>query len=382
MNRVGLSTAGYALLAAMLILVFLGSLTIYSASDKVTIDENGIKITSRLDDHLLKVFISIAFLAFMAMIPPGLFRRSAGFNFIILLVLLFVILVIPKSWNLLDTAHGSVRRLNIAGFQIQPSEFMKLFIVFYVASYISKKSALKTGDLQNFRRGFVPVMTMIGVSVILVNREPDLSSSIIIFLTALVMLVAGGVRLKHILLTVGSFIPFLVITILTHSYRINRIRGLLHTRVGKVDVLNEYTYQIFHSFVAFGSGGLKGIGSGCSMQRFHLPQPFTDVIFSIIGEELGLIGASFIVFLFTIIAWAGFRIAYEAADDFDYLVIIGLTTSILINAAMHMSVCLALMPVTGVTLPFVSYGGSSLMVSMASIGVILGLDARRRSLRP
>lgn len=369
------SRAGYSLLGATLFLLFIGAVTVFSSSSRLIADDSEAVITSRLSSHTARIFVGIIVMIIASLIPFDYTRILAGWLFLLGVFLLGALLVLPVEWGLVEFVYNSRRRLRVPFFPmpVQPAEFMKLAITFYLASYLARNP----DRIKKFRGGLLQPLILVCFVSLLVVFEPDLSTTVVLVLIAGVVLASGGARFRHIIGIGALMIPAAVLLIWHYPYRMSRVMIFTSTWSGKVDHLKsrmDDAYQIFHSLVAVGSGGLTGVGSGCSMQRFFLPQPFTDFIFSIIGEEHGLMGSLAVLILFVVVAWAGFRIALAARDRYGFLVAVGLTAGIIINASMHIAVCLSLMPVTGLTLPFVSFGGSSLLFSLAAVGVLLNID--------
>jgi len=369
------SKAGYSLLGATMFLLFIGAITVFSSSSKLVLDDSGAVITSRLSSHSLRILVGIIVMILASRIPYDSTRILAGWLFLFGILLLTAVLILPVEWGLVELVYNSRRRLRIPFFPmpVQPAEFMKLAVTFYLASYLARNPV----RIKKFREGLLQPLLLVCLVAMLVVFEPDLSTTVCLVLIAGVLLASGGARFRHILGIAALLIPAAALLIKLYPYRMSRVMIFTGTWSGKVDFLKsrmDEGYQIFHSLVAVGSGGLTGVGSGCSMQRFFLPQPFTDFIFSIISEELGLAGSLAVLGLFVVVAWAGFRIALAARDRYGFLVAVGLTAGIIINASLHVAVCLSLVPVTGLTLPFVSFGGSSLLFSLAAVGILLNID--------
>lgn len=250
--------------------------------------------------------------------------------------------------------------------QFQPSELMKYGFVLYMADYLARKK-------DNIRtwQGFLGPLPILGVVFVLIMAEPDMGTAMSLAGTVFIMLFIGGANLLHLgglgLLGAASATYYA----LSEEYRYDRILNFLNPwRDPQGD-----SYQVVQGLLALASGGLWGIGLGQSRQKFwYLPEPHTDYIFAIIGEELGYLGAMVVILLFLAFAWRGYRIAASAPDRFSSMLAAGVTTMIIVQALMNIAVVTASMPATGIPLPFLSYGGSSLSVTLAGVGLLLSVS--------
>jgi len=263
---------------------------------------------------------------------------------------------------------GGARRWLILGYlTFQPSELAKFALVLFIA-----KSLVKRADqLKNFAYGYLPKLIVLGFFFVPILFQPDFGTAIIICAVTFTMLFVAGLRLKFLVYSVLAIVPFIVSAIMGAEYRTRRIIAFLEPWQDPTNT----GYQAIQSFYAFGRGGIFGTGIGASSQKlFYLPEAHTDFIFSVIGEELGLIGTLLIVLLFSVLVWRGFVIAYRAKDSFGTHVAIGLTLLFGIQAFVNMGVAVGLLPTKGLTLPFISMGGSSLIVLMFSMGILLNIS--------
>lgn len=251
--------------------------------------------------------------------------------------------------------------------QFQPSEMVKFCLILVLANIIS----IKKDKIRSFEHGLLPALIAIGIVCVLVVAEPDLGTALVIAITSFAMLFAGGARLPHLAALGGAGIGLTVMAVVMTPYRFARWLAF-------IDPFKDPRgsgYQIIQSLYAIGSGGLMGAGLGQSMQKFgHVPEQHTDFIFSILSEELGFIGASFIIILFIFFAARGYRIAKNSRDTFGSLLACGITTMILVETVINIAVVTSSMPVTGITLPFISFGGSSLIFKLAAVGVLLNIS--------
>jgi len=235
--------------------------------------------------------------------------------------------------------------------------------------------ALEPHKIQSFRKGVLPILGLLGVIAGLIMLQPDLGTTLVIAATAFFMLIAAGARATHIGSLIGIGLGLVVASIVAAPYRMRRIFAFLDPWA---DPLGK-GYQTIQALLALGPGGLFGLGLGQSRQKFlYLPENHTDFIFAMIGEELGFVGASLVILLFFLFAWRGFRVAMRAPDPFMGFLAVGLTAMVAIQAMINMGVVSGVLPVTGITLPFISYGGTSLVFTMLGVGVLLNISREVR----
>lgn len=256
-------------------------------------------------------------------------------------------------------------------FQPQPTEFLKLaLIVSFAASCVRKGE-----QLREFSRGVLPTLLIASGAALMALAQSDFAMALIFFLIALYMLFIGGARLSHLLACVLLALPALALLVIAAPYRFSRLLSFLDPFAYST----TEGYQLIQSLTAIGSGGIVGRGLGASREKLlFLPEPYNDFIFAIIGEELGLIGGLFVIGLYAALVWMGYSIAARAPDRLGMLLASGITFTIAAQAAINLGVATGILPVTGLTLPFISYGGSSLIVSLAMTGILLNI-ARRSS---
>ena len=265
------------------------------------------------------------------------------------------------------SVQGSTRWINLGLFNLQPSEIAKVTMVMWVAAFLARKA----DRLRSFTKGTMPVLLVTGLVAGLIFDQPDLGTAVAIVLVMCLVLFAGGLPWGQIISLGVLGIGLLAVGIKTADYRLERFMSFLNPWQDPLDT----GYHIIQSLYAIGLGGVFGRGLGESIQkRFFLPEPHNDFIFAIISEEWGFIGGAVIIALFGAVAWRGLRIAARAPDKFSGLLATGLTSMIVSQAFINMGVVTGLMPVTGITLPFISYGGSSLLMVMGSAGVLLNIS--------
>jgi len=264
---------------------------------------------------------------------------------------------------------GATRWLRFGGLSLQPSEFAKFALLFHLCTLISTK-----GDLiRDLKKGFLPMMIWIGSVAGLVLIQPNFSTGSMIILMSLVMLFISRARFTHIFGTIAAAIPLLVGVALTRPHVMQRIHMFIDGSASG----GKLSYQLMQGIIGFGNGGLFGVGPGLSKQRdFFLPESYGDFVFSIVGEEYGAIGTIFFMLLFLIIMLRGFKIAKNARDEFGRLLAIGITSVVTLYALVNAGVTLGILPTTGLPMPFVSYGGSSLLFTSFAVGVLLNISAQ------
>ncbi|MFW5735853.1 MAG: putative lipid II flippase FtsW [Halanaerobium sp.] len=262
---------------------------------------------------------------------------------------------------------GSRRWLPLGLISFQPSELAKLTIIIYLAAYIEKNK----DKMKNFKNGILPPLIVISLIAVLILFEPDLGTAVTLSIVAAVMIFIGGIKISSfIMLGVISFFLSMA-AIVVEPYRRERLLTFLNPWLDPLDS----GYHIIQSLLALGSGGLFGVGAGNSHQKFlYLPEPGTDFIFAVLGEEFGLLGTLFIISLYFLLAWRGLKIAAKVEDSFASMLAVGITSMIIIQALINMAVVTALMPVTGITLPLISYGGSSLVINLVALTLLLNIS--------
>jgi len=317
--------------------------------------------------QMLFAAVGIVALFFIMNIDYWTWRSWAKVMIIVCFVLL-VIVLIPGIGNM---RNGSRSWIGVGAFSIQPSEFMKLAMIAFLAKYLSERQKLIT----SFRKGLLPALGIVFLAFGLIMLQPDLGTGTVMVGTSIVMIFISGARISHFVgLGLLGLLGFAGL-VLSAPYRMKRITSFLDPWE---DPLGS-GFQIIQSLYAIGPGGLLGLGLGQSRQKFfYLPEPQTDFIFAILSEELGFIGGSFVILLFALLLWRGIRIALGAPDLFGSLLAVGIVAMIAIQVMINIGVVIGLMPVTGITLPFLSYGGSSLTLMLLAIGVLLNISRYSR----
>lgn len=349
------------LLFPVFFLIGIGIVMVYSASSTIALKKFGSEY------HFIKkqaifAMAGILVLVVYKHIPYRIFNSLAYPFLFIAMALLLATLFSGFGY----TAGGSRRWLHFGGFSFQPSEIARFSLIVYMAYSISKKEY----KIKDFYIGFVPHIYILGIFTLLLFFQPDFGSVVILAALTWIMLFVGGARILHLASSLLLLLPVLYLFLISADYRVKRIMSFLDPW----HYPTEEGYQIIHSLMAFGTGGIWGTGIGKGYQKlFYLPEPHTDFIFSVIGEELGLLGVIIIIGLYLLIIWRGVSIARNARDFFGSCLAIGLTASIGLQVCINMGVSLGLLPTKGLTLPFLSYGGTSLLVNMAAIGILMNI---------
>ncbi len=352
------------LFAATVALLVIGIIMVFSASYT-----RGLSLVGDpyhfIKRQVIWAAIGLVVMAFMQRIDYHVYRPLALPALVVACLLLVLVLVVGNE------ILGARRWLDFGPIQIQPSELAKLAVIDFLAAL----AAYQRDGMRRFWTGIVLPLGVVGAVCLLIVAEPDLGTALAIMGTSLLMLYASGVRLGYLAGVGLAGIPVLVLLIWLEPYRMRRITAFLNPWADPLGA----GWNVIQSLLAIGSGGLFGLGLGESRQKFsYLPEQHTDFIFSILAEELGFIGTTVVVLLFAILAWRGFRVALKAPDLFGTVLAVGLTAKIVLQAALNIGVVTGSLPVTGVTLPLISFGGSSLVVTLAGIGVLLNISKSAR----
>jgi len=352
----------YFLFLVVLALVGLGIVMVYSAS--------AILATDRFRDPYFflkkQLFWAILGLAVLWGVMTVDYRRWRPFVFPVLL-LAFVLLVLVLLPPFGQAIHGTRRWLRWGPVSFQPTELAKLALVLYLADFLARRQAV----IASFVRGILPPLLVTGGVAALVLLQPDLGSSVALVAVVLCMLFLAGARPQHMALIGAAAAPVVVLAVTGASYRLRRVFAFLDPWADP----RGAGFQIIQSYLALGGGGVLGRGLGESKQKlFYLPEPHTDFIFAIVGEELGFAGAVVTVSLLCLLLWRGIRIGLRVADPFGALLAFGITAMLSTQALVNLGVVVGLLPTKGLPLPFVSFGGSSLLIAMAGVGLLLNIS--------
>ncbi|WP_062105160.1 stage V sporulation protein E [Bacillus niameyensis] len=288
-----------------------------------------------------------------------------------LLIICFVLLVIVLIPGIGVERNGSRSWLGVGAFSIQPSEFIKLAIIAFLAKFLSEHQR----HITTVKKGLLPSLSLVFLAFGMIMLQPDLGTGTVMLGTCVVMIFIAGARIFHFVV-LGLFgVAGFVGLIISAPYRMARITSFLDPWEDPL----KTGFQIIQSLYAIGPGGLFGLGLGESRQKFfYLPEPQTDFIFAILAEELGFIGGSLVLLLFALLLWRGIRVALGAPDLFGSFLAVGIISMIAIQVMINIGVVTGLMPVTGITLPFLSYGGSSLTLMLMAVGILLNISRYSR----
>jgi cell division protein FtsW len=349
-------------LIAVLLLMVLSLSVVYSASSSWAMEKWG-ENSRLLGSHAIKVLMGFIAIFFFMHVDYQLYRKITKPILLGAIALLLVTLALGGE------VKGASRWLRLGGFGLQPSEFVKYALLFHLSTLV----AVKGDRVREFKIGYLPMMIWIGTVTVLVLVQPNFSTGAMIFGLSIGILFLGRAKLSHIALTLVALLPLLLVYMVSAEYRMKRIMGFF----GGGSDGNGMHYQLRQGIIGFGNGGLLGVGPGESRQRdFFLPESYGDFVFSIVGEEYGLIGTLFIMALFLTIMLRGMRIAKHTPDDFGRMLAAGITLSITMYALVNAGVTLGILPTTGLPMPFVSYGGSSMVFSSIAIGVLLNISSQ------
>ena len=351
------------------ILVVFGLTAVYGASSLLTISGGQVGSSFALKQALGAAVGGIV----AALLARSDYRKWQRWAWPVLGVatLLLVIPLLPFTHGIAPTINGARRWVSLGIVTVQPSELAKFAVVVWTAMLAAKKAE----QIRTFQRGVLPFLVILGPVVALIFFEPNLSMALLVAILAGVVLFTAGARIGHFLLLGVLATPLAFGAIASAQYRLARVVTFLAPGSAPA----EATWQVHQSLVGIGAGRLFGVGLGQGQQKLgYLPYAYSDFIFSTIGEEWGFIGVVVILALFGTFVWLGFRIARSAGDPFGRLLAVGLTALIGVAAALHIGVSLALLPATGLTLPFISYGRSSLFVALVATGVLISVGRGRR----
>ncbi len=353
-EQIGLTLIVFILIAIGIVMIYSTS-AIYAAEK---FDDSYFFLKRQLFWLTLGIFVFLG----ITKIPYTVLRE---YKWIILglSLLLLVAVFIPYIGK---TAGGAQRWIRVASFTFQPSEFAKIALIIFLADYLT----LRQRKLTHFFKGFLPCLLVLGLFLGLIVLQPDLGAVILLGAVAFILFFVSGIRMVHLLTLFLISLPVLYHFIFKVTFRRNRMLAFMNPWQDP-----EGTgFQIIQSFIALGSGGVTGMGLGGSRQKlFYLPEAHTDFIFSIVGEELGLVGALSIVALFAGMIFLGFRIALKAQDLFGRLLALGLISILGLQALINIGVVTGALPTKGLALPFISYGGSNLIISLMMVGILINI---------
>jgi cell division protein FtsW len=363
------------LLILIIILCAMGTVMLYSASSSISLNETGgLTDTLFIRSHLKRLLLGILIMFLFIIIDYRKFKSIAPY----LMIFSIILLLATKIMYLVKGINFPARWLDLGLFTVQTSDIARFSLILYIAYYIDKKRE----SLKDFYNGFLPPVLLMAGILFTIVIQPDFSTAAVIGLIGFSMLFIGGAKLSHIITTGVISIVIMIPVMLMRSYRMKRVIYWLGSIFGinsgsEQEVIG---YQAQQSLISLGNGGFWGLGLGNSLEKnLFLPTPHTDFIFAIIGEELGFIGAIFVISLFLFIFQRGIKIAKETTDPFGVMLAVGTSFSIIIYSFINVAVVTGIFPVTGLPMPLVSHGGSSLIMNLACLGMLLNISQAKRS---
>ncbi len=354
------------MMISTLLLLGIGIVMVYSASAVLAFHDYG-DYFYYLKRQLIFAALGVIALYTTMNVDYWAWKRFAKIGLIVCFALLVVVLI-PG----IGVVRGGARSwLGIGSLGIQPSEFMKLGMILFLAKMLSEDQSRIT----LFRKGLLPPLLIMGAAFGLIMLQPDLGTGAVLVGASLMIIYAAGARMSHLFMLAMVGVAGLVGLIAAAPYRLQRITAYLDPWQDPLGA----GYQAIQSLYAIGPGGLVGLGLGMSRQKYnYLPEPQTDFIFSIIGEELGFIGGAAVLLLFLLLVWRGMRTAITAPDVFGSLLAVGIVGMIAVQVIINIGVVIGMFPVTGITLPLISAGGSSLTLILTAIGILLNISRYSR----
>lgn len=363
------------LLILIIILCAMGTVMLYSASSSISLNETGgLTDTLFIRSHLKRLLLGILIMFLFIIIDYRKFKSIAPY----LMIFSIILLLATKIMYLVKGINFPARWLDLGLFTVQTSDIARFSLILYIAYYIDKKRE----SLKDFYNGFLPPVLLMAGILFTIVIQPDFSTAAVIGLIGFSMLFIGGAKLSHIITTGVISIVIMIPVMLMRSYRMKRVIYWLGSIFGinsgsEQEVIG---YQAQQSLISLGNGGFWGLGLGNSLEKnLFLPTPHTDFIFAIIGEELGFIGAISVISLFLFIFQRGIKIAKETTDPFGVMLAVGISFSIIIYSFINVAVVTGIFPVTGLPMPLVSHGGSSLIMNLACLGMLLNISQAKRS---
>lgn len=348
-------------LVIVAILLIVGLLFIYSSSSVFALEKLG-SAHYFLKKQLIGLILGLVAIIGIRIIPFELIKRTAPLFFLASLGLTAIATFTSLGQNI----HGSSRWLSLPFLSFQPSELLKISLILYIAYFLTKKE--KQGS--SFLHGFLPLIIVLGITSVILLKQPDFGLTVTLVATAFIIMFIANRYIKYIGISLLACIPLIITLVIAKSYRIKRILTFLNPWADAQGA----GFQIIQSLIAIGSGGFFGVGIGESKQKFfYLPMQHTDFIFSIIAEETGFLGASFVVILFLLFLYFGLRIAWQLTDNFSLFATIGFVTVISLQALINILVTTGLAPTKGIGLPFISYGNTALTCQLIMVGLIIAM---------
>lgn len=363
------------LLVLIILLCVVGTVMLYSASSSLSLNEtSGVTDTFFLRSHLKRLIVGMVAMFFFIFMDYRKLKSVAPY----LMIGSIILLLATKITYMAKGISFPARWLDLGILTVQTSDIARFSLIVYLAYYIDKKR----DKLKDFYEGFFPPIVLMAAILGTIVIQPDFSTAAVIGFIGFAMLFMGGARLPHIMATSVVAVVVMIPVMLMRSYRMKRVLYWLGSVFGFSSGADQDVvgYQAQQSLISLGNGGFWGLGLGNSLEKnLFLPTPHTDFIFAIIGEELGLLGALFVITLFLFIFQRGIKIAKETTDPFGVMLTVGISFSIIIYAFINVAVVTGIFPVTGLPMPLISHGGSSLVMNLACLGILLNISQAKRS---
>ncbi len=336
---------------------------VYSASSSWSVKISG-DSSLLFRNHLIRALVGVFLIFLTSRISYlNLIRFRKWLMGAAILMLLYLLV------SGVESTKGAARWIYLGGFSFQPADFVKYALLINIAYLLAKKKDY----IGNLYYGYLPILGYVLAVVVLIAVQPNFSTASVIFISSLMVFWIGKVKLKHMVFTVVSMVPAAILFVLSKPYILNRIFSYKeHTSGG------DASYQLSQAIIGFGNGGFLGVGPGNSNQReFFLPQSYDDFVFSIVGEEYGFWGVTIVILLFAMFVYSGLKLARTIQDDFGKYLAFGITIIVGLNAVINMMVATGIIPTTGQTLPFISYGGTSIIFNSIAVGILLNISTYR-----
>ncbi len=347
----------------VLLLTLFGLVMISSASVVLSYNEFGNNYYYLIHQFIYGFLPGIVMMIALSRIDYRKYRKHAPLFLVATLALLLSVFIPGIGSEIRDVRSWII----IFGMSFQPSELAKLTFIIYLAAWLEERKK----KVNDFYQGFLPFILIVALIAIPLIKQPDIGTLVAVSSIACTMYFVSGAGLRNLLMIFAGGVAGVIALIKVAPYRMNRLTTFLHPEIDPQGI----GYQINQALLALGSGGLFGLGLGHSRQKFnYLPEPIGDSIFAVVGEELGLMGLAFLIFLFLIFAKRGLDIASRTKDDFGKFIAAGITAWVTFQALMNIGAITSLLPLTGIPLPFISYGGSALMSLLAAVGVLLSVS--------
>jgi len=339
---------------------------VFSASAQKSLSQTG-SAETYLYSHGLKVLIGIFILFFFSKVDYHLWQKYSKLFMLISLIPLVLVFIVSVPIN------NVYRWIDLGPFSFQPSELAKFALITHISALLAERQSV----IKSFKYGMMPPLIWSVLIAGLIAIQPNFSTAFVTYLIALGLMFIGNVNLIHLGTTAIASTIGAGVFALSASYRVQRFLTYLGMSSGTTDHLDKYSYQTSQAILAFGNGGVTGLGAGQSRQsNLFLPESFGDFIYSIIGEEYGYIGAAVIIFAFMLILWRGLKIIRNAPDNFGYFLASGIVMTFTFYAMVNAGVNCGLLPNTGVPMPFISYGGTAILIYAAAMGTLLNISAQ------